>query len=492
MTHSLDAGSSTGLNQRDVMALRAYLSNLVILAACATHIAAHGASPIVASHMDSPSVAQGLHGFPAKPDDLDQSSWTALEKAAARAVPTTTTKLTASDAAVGNDFGWSVALSGTTALVGAYTKNDYQGVVYVFTFNGSSWVQQQELTGSDGAATDGFGYSVALSGTTALVGAYQKNIGSSLYQGAVYVFTFNGSTWVQQQELVASDGVTNDEFGTSVALSGNTALVGAADEPLDTFYSSTYPGKAYTFTFSAGTWTQQQVLTASDGVVGDLFGCSVALSGTTALVGAFFKKIGSNSYQGAAYVFTFNGSAWIQQQRLTSSDGASYDEFGNSVALSGTTALVGAEAKAIGSNGAQGAAYLFTLNNTTWVQQQELTASDGSATAEFGASVALSGNTALVGASNATTGVSGIYYGAAYVFNLDETSWVQVQKLTPSDPVTASSFGIAVALSGSTALVGASGPFEGSSDTYAGAAYVFAPVGDSIFCGNFDGGGQCN
>ena len=435
------------------------------------------------------SAATRLPSFPEKPVDIDQTKWTALQNVVAQTLPKkTSAELTASDATAGNDFGWSVALSGTTALVGAYTKNDYQGAAYVFTFNGSTWIQQQKLTGNDGAAGDGFGYSVALSGTTALVGAYQKTIGSNLYQGAVYVFRFNGSTWTQQQELSANDGVMYYEFGTSVALSGNMALVGAADVPLDTFYRSTYPGAAYVFTFNGSAWTQQQELTASDGVVGDLFGYSVALSGTTALVGANFKTIGSNSEQGAAYVFAFNGSTWVQQQELTSSDGAADDEFGSSVALSGTTALVGAIAKTIGSNGAQGAAYLFTFNNTTWVQQQELTASDGTVAAEFGASVALSGTTALVGASNATSGVSGVYYGAAYVFSFNDSTWVQLQKLTASDAASANAFGVSVALAGTTALVGA--PFSDvGSNNNQGAAYVFND--DTIFCDGFDGTGIC-
>ena len=469
------------------MIFRIYLLSLGLIAIMA-YSASHAAIPITGSAADS--TATRPRGVPEKPADLGQAQWTALQNEVAQTLAGST-KLTASDGTAGNDFGWSVALSGTTALIGAYTKNDYQGAAYVFTFNGSSWVQQQELTGNDGAANDGFGYSVALSGTTALIGANQKTFGSNVAQGAAYVFTFNGSTWTQQQELTANDGAAYYVFGTSVALSGNTALVGAADVPLDTFYSSTYPGKAYIFTLNDGTWTQQQELTASDGVVGDQFGYSVALSGTTALVGAEYKTIGSNAGQGAAYVFTSNGSTWVQQQKLISSDGAAYDFFGCSVALSATTALVGAEAKTIGSNGAQGAAYVFAFNDPTWSQQQELTANDGTAAAEFGASVALSGTTALVGASNATSGVSGIYYGAAYAFNFSDSTWVQLQKLSASDAATANSFGVSVALSGTTALVGASGPFEGSSDTYAGAAYVFSPIGDPIFCDGFDGSMIC-
>jgi hypothetical protein len=473
---------------------RSYLSSLVVLVACAACSAVHAAIPTTEPDADSLSVAAKLPNFPAKPADLDQARWTALQSVVAQALPTTSTELTASDGTPGNDFGWSIALSGTTAFIGAYSKtigsNNYQGAVYVFTFNGSSWVQQQELTASDGAANDGFGYSVALSGTTALVGAYQKTIGSNFAQGAVYVFTFNGSSWVQQQELTASNGAAYSALGISVALSGNIALVGADDASTDTFISSTHPGAAYVFTFNGTTWIQQQELNASDGAVGDWFGISVALSGTTALVGAVNRNIGSNTAQGAAYVFTFNGSSWIQQQELTSSDGAADDFFGYSVALSGLTALIGAEGKTIGSNFAQGAAYVFTFNGSSWVQQQELTASNGAGFDQFGYSVALSDTTALVGAYAKTIG-SNTWQGAAYVFFSNDATWVQQEELTASDGAHADYFGTSVALSGSTAMIGASGPFIGASSTYAGAVYVFSPVGDAIFCDGFDGTGLC-
>ena len=475
------------------MTFDSYLSSLVVLVACAAYPTAHAAVPTTEPDADSLSAAAKLPSFPAKPADLDQARWTALQNAVAQTSPASA-ELTASDGTPGNDFGWSIGLSGTTAFVGAYSKtigsNGYQGAVYVFAFNGSSWVQQQKLTGSDSASNDGFGYSVALSGTTALIGAYQKTIGSNFAQGAAYVFTFNGSSWVQQQELTASNGAAYSAFGTSVALSGNTAFVGADDASTNTFISSTHPGAAYVFTFNGTTWNQQQELNASDGAVGDWFGISVALSGTTALVGAVNRTIGSNTAQGAAYVFTFNGSSWVQKQELTSSDGAAADFFGYSVALFGPTALIGAEGKTIGLNAAQGAAYVFAFNGSTWLQQQELTASDGAGSDQLGYSVALSDTTALVGAYAKTIG-SNRWQGAAYVFTFNNTTWVQQQELTASDGASSDYFGTSVALSGSTAMIGASGPYIGASSTYAGAVYVFAPVGDAIFCDGFGGIGLC-
>ncbi|MHB8742805.1 MAG: FG-GAP repeat protein [Sulfuricaulis sp.] len=435
------------------------------------------------------SAAPRLSRFSERPADVAQAKWTALQNAVATALPAST-ELTSSDGAGYDAFGVSVALSGNTALVGASSKtvgsNTHQGAAYVFTFNGSTWTQTQELIASDGAKNDFFGGSVALSGTTALIGAYQKTVGSNIGQGATYVFTFNGSMWNQAQELTASDGVSNDYFGDSVALSGTTALIGAYYKYVG---GKSSVGAAYVFGFNGSTWVQQQELTASDGASGDYFGGSVALSGTTGVVGAFNKTIGSNPGQGAAYVFAFNGSTWVQQQELTASDGAAYDTFGGSVALSGTTALIGASGKTVGSKTLQGAAYVFAFNGSTWTQTQELTASDGAKNDDFGNSVALSGDAALVGAVGKTVG-SNTNQGVAYVFTPTGNTWVQLQELIASDGAANDYFGGSVALSGSTALVGAADKTVGS-NSFQGVAYVIAPVGDTIFCDGFEGLGVC-
>ena len=313
-------------------------------------------------------------------------------------------KLTASDAASGDYFGNSVALSsdGNTALVGAFQKYYQQGAAYVFTRSGATWTQQQKLTAPDAANDNYFGNSVALSsdGNTALAGADGWNSG----QGAAYAFTRSGATWILQQELTASGYPSDDEFGYSVALSGdgNTALAGA-------IYTSGYQGAAYAFSRSGTTWTQQQKFIASDAVNGDYLGYSVALSvdGNTALAGAPEK----NGEVGAIYAFTRSGTTWTQQQELTASDAASLDQLGISVGLSGdgNTALAGAFTK----NNNQGAAYAFTRSGAAWTQQQKLTASDGAFPDHFGRTVALSadGNTALAGAPNRNSS-----QGVAYAF----------------------------------------------------------------------------
>jgi hypothetical protein len=299
-------------------------------------------------------------------------------------------------------FGVSVALSndGRTALVGAYGKNDFAGAVYVFTYAHNSWRQQQELVALDGAANDFFGLSVALSddGHTALIGVPLKN-GS---KGAAYIFTCKHNTWTQQQELVALDGAAGDGFGGSVALAnkGHVALIGASDKNDNT-------GAAYVFKRDHSIYTQQQELTAFDGAANNAFGASVALSndGHTALIGAF----GHNSFVGAAYVFNYDDNAWTQQQELVALDGATYDSFGDSVALSndGHVALIGA----FGKNIYAGAAYVFAYDHNTYSQRQELVASDGTHGGQFGFSLSLEndGRTAFIGA-NFDSG------GSAYIF----------------------------------------------------------------------------
>jgi hypothetical protein len=370
-------------------------------------------------------------------------------------------------------FGTSVALWGDTALVGAPSDdvgaNNNQGSAYVFTSSGTTWSLQGKLTASDGAAAEQFGSSVAVSGDTALVGVPYDEVGLNQEQGSAYVFTRSGTTWSQQGKLTALDGAAQDRFGlSSVALSGDTALVGV---PYDDVGSNGDQGSAYVFTGSGTTWTQQGKLTASDGEVEDWIGYSVALSGDTALVGAGYEDVGANSYQGSVYVFTRSGTTWGQQGQLTALDGAGEDYFGFSVALCGDTAVVGAEYDDVGVNTDQGSVYVFTRSGTTWSQQGQLIASDGATYDEFGVSVALWGDTVLVGAYADAVGANTLQ-GSAYVFTRSGTTWSQQGKLTASDGAAEDRFGYSVALWGNTALVGAPTDDVGANENQ-GSAYFY-------------------
>lgn len=385
-------------------------------------------------------------------------------------------QLTADEGEGYEEFGISVALDGDTALVGAWLDdigaNRNQGSANVFARSGSVWTQQATLTPGDAEEYDNFGWSVAIAGDTALVGAMGDDVGVNSNQGSAYVFTRSGTNWTQQAKLTADDGVASDFFGVAVALSNNTALVGMWEGGSRVTSS---PGAVYVFTRSGVTWSQQAKLTAADGAAGDEFGTSVALDGDVALVGAYSDDIAANSDQGSTYVFIRNGTTWTQQAKLTSDDGASGDRFGASIALDGDAVLVGAHRDDIGTNSDQGSAYFITRNGTTWTQQAKLTVNDGASGDNFGVSVALSGDEAVVGAYGADIGANS-NQGAAYVFRYVDATWTQLARLTADDGATDDYFGGAVALSGDAALLGAYGDDVGSNADQ-GSAYVFTRVG---------------
>ena len=387
-------------------------------------------------------------------------------------------KLTAGDAASGDRFGAAVALSGETALVGAFL--DYTaagkeaGNAYVFVRSGTAWSQQAKLTAGDPSARDRFGNSVALAGDTALIGSVYDESSGVYSAGSVYVFVRSGPAWSQQAKLTAADAAQFDYFGSSVALSSDTALVGATGTDTATLSSA---GSAYVFVRSGTAWSQQAKLTANAAASVNFFGNSVALSGNTALVGAYAQSPNRDS-PGSAYVFIRSGPGWSQQAKLTAADAAPDDWFGNSVALSGNTALVGSPASdraGVGSN--TGSAYVFVRNGSVWSQQTKLTAGDAAGFDYFGNSVALSGNTALIGAPRDST-EAGNWAGSAYVFERSGTAWSQQAKVTAGDAAADDLFGSSVALSGDTLLVGAvdddtAHPVTGDPRFGHGSVYVF-------------------
>ena len=378
-------------------------------------------------------------------------------------------KLTANDAAAADLFGEAVAVSGDTAVIGARYDDDSasaSGSAYVFVRIGAAWSQQAKLTANDAAAADLFGEAVAVSGDTAVIGAYQDDDTAS-NSGSAYVFVRSGTTWSQQAKLTASDAAASDYFGYSVAVDGNTAVIGAS---LDDDDGST-SGSAYVFVRIGAAWSQQAKLTAGDAAAFDYFGYAVAVSGNTAVIGAPYDDDGgSDSDSGSTYVFVRSGTTWSQQAKLVASDAVAADDaFGYAVAVSGDTAVIGAyQDDDTASN--SGSAYVFVRSGTTWSQQAKLTASDAAASDYFGYSVAVDGNTAVIGAS--LDDDDGSTSGSAYVFVRIGAAWSQQAKLTTSDAAAYDKVGYAVAVSGDTAVIGANGNDDGG-DT-SGSAYVFA------------------
>jgi hypothetical protein len=401
-------------------------------------------------------------------------------------------ELVASDGAAGDEFGDSVAVSGSTIAVGApeHTVSGQagRGVVYVFSASASGkWQnahQTADLTASDGASGDGLGSSVAVSGTTIVAGAPDHGSG-----GSTYVFSASGSgQWhnaTQTAELRASDGAAGDELGYSVAISGSTVVAGA---PEHTVSGEGGRGAVYVFAAPAsGRWqngTQTAELSAPDGSSGDELGYAASISGSTIAATAPSHTVNGHAGQGAAYVFSAPASGrWqngTQTAELIASDGSSGDQLGDSIAVSGSTIAAGAVQHAVGANSEQGAVYVFSKSGAgSWrnaTQTAELTASDGTAGDGLGYAVAVDGSTIAAGAPEHTVaGQAG--QGAAYVFSAPASGvWrngTQGAELTASDGAAGDSLGSAVAVSGSTITVGA--PLHAVASLGSqGSAYVFA------------------
>jgi hypothetical protein len=372
-------------------------------------------------------------------------------------------KLTASNATAWDLFGHSVAIDGDTALVGASRAADplKTGSAYVFVSDGNTWTEQAQLTASDGTAGNYFGGGVSIDGDTALVSAIGDNAGI----GSAYVFVRDGTSWTEQAKLNASDGPPGGFFGNSVSICGDTALVSATNDA-----SSTWTGSVYVFVRDGTTWTEQAKLTASDSIENHFFGWSVSLDEDTALIGA----IGDGDFIGSAYIFTRNGSTWTEKAKLTASDGVKWDNLGISVSLDGDTALVGATVHpqfqmVLGAPSIIGSAYVFVGEDTNWTEQAKLSASDESIGDNFGWSVSLDGDTALIGASGDDD--KGDNSGSAYVFMRSDTIWTERGKLTASDGAEEDHFGYWLSLGGDIALVGSNG--DDVNGLYSGSAYIY-------------------
>ncbi len=396
-------------------------------------------------------------------------------------------KLTADDRAKVDEFGYSVAIDGNTAVVGAHLDNanddsdtdDDEGAAYVFTRNSDSgkWSQAAKLTAPVPATGDKFGTSVAIDGDIIVVGAPYNDYDDPDDEandvsnaGAAYVFTKVSGVWSQKAKLTASDAAENDEFGISVAVHGETVVVGAHlenanDDDVDPNDDVADSGAAYVFTKpGSGGWadnTETAKLTASDGAANDELGISVSVDGDTVVVGAHLHDVGANANAGAAYVFTKPASGgWTDNTegaKFTAPDGAANDEFGVSVAIDVDAVLVGAHLHDVGANANAGAAYVFTRdsNSGKWGQPLKLTASNGHADDGFGNSVAVDGNTAVVGAYLDDRDNAARDTGSTYVFARKLGVWSQTLNLAGPGPDQNDRLGYSVAVDDGTLLAGA-------------------------------------
>lgn len=373
------------------------------------------------------------------------------------------------DAEDGDLFGRSVAFLGDYAIVGASGEDEGgsgAGAAYIFKRTGDTWLQETKLTASDAAANDAFGTSVALSGNYAIIGTPGKNIdGNKPNAGAAYIFKRTGSTWTEEAKLTANIPASNDRVGRSVALSGDYAFIGNTG---GNGGGANAEGVVYVFKRTGSNWTEEATLTASDGASDDGF-WRIAVSGDYMIIGAATKDPGGVNAAGGAYIFKWTGSAWVEEAILTASDAEAVDFFGISVAISGDYAIIGAINEDTGGSNA-GAAYIFKRDGINWNEEAKLMANNAGVGDEFGTSVAISGDYAFVGAENEDT--EAFNSGAVYVFKRTGSTWTQQAQLTPSNVTSSSySFGNSLAISGEEVLIGAF--FSHTAAIDAGSVYFF-------------------
>lgn len=393
-------------------------------------------------------------------------------------------KLTAMDAEQLDEFGRAVAADGDVIVIGVSKSGDagrFSGSVYVFRNNGGVWSEEQKLTASDAEQNDEFGFSVDVDGDVIVVGARRENT-----EGAGYVFRHNGSMWVEEQKLTAGDGATDDEYGHSISVSGDTVAIGAI------FAGVSEEGQVYVYRESGGVWSLEQTLTASDAAADDRFGNSVAIDQDALLVGAQDDDDACVAdpfcNSGSAYVFRRTGTTWAEEDKLIASDDASGDTFGFSVALDAGVAVVGSRADD-DDGSLSGSAYVFRENAGVWSEEQKLTAMDAAGGDAYGSSVGISGSVIVVGATGDDD--AGASSGSGYVYRDDGMTWNETQKLLGSDLASGDRFGFSIGISGDVAIVGATTADVGGLFN-SGSSYVFDLTEMCPLTGCMPGDGTCD
>jgi hypothetical protein len=344
------------------------------------------------------------------------------------------------------------------------------GAAVIFRWQGTTWVEEARLTASDAAAGDRFGTSVAIQGNTAVVGSYLHDLPSKTDAGAVYVFQRSGTTWTQVAKLTASNSAANDNLGISVDLDGDTILAGAW------FKQSLFAqqGAAYVFTRSAvGLWTQQAQLTDIGGSASDWFGNRVALEGDTAVIASPGDDVIFTD-RGSVQIYTRSGTTWTRRTALDPGLGAASDFFGSSVSIHNGSVAVGAPGNDITASGNEGAAYVFTGSGATWSLQQKLTRSGAAVGDSLGGAVAIRGDTVVCGVAN-FDGIVGTNQGMGVSFTRSGTTWAASEIFMPNETQAQANFGSAVAMSDEFVAVGATN-WSRPGANFSGAAYAFRRV----------------
>lgn len=412
-------------------------------------------TPVDCSHLDTDcfegecNPATGVCGVPLDssdcdingiPDECEVLAFPDVQKVAA--------------GAAGDSFG-IVAIDGDTAVIGAPRDDDERGSAYVYRLINGTWQQIKKLTADVPSTNDYFGSSVAIGGSTIIVGT-PSGSGAVQDSGVAYVFREDGGDWVQIAKLEGNDANEDDGFGTSVAIDGDTVLVGAIyDRDL-----VPVGGSAYIFREVGGVWQEIAKLTPDDGVVAEFFGSGVAIEGDTAVVGAQLGKTMDSTETGSVYVFREIGGAWQQMTELLADDGMAFDLFGLGLGIDGDFVLVGSP-----YSGNGGAAYLFEESAGNWQQIRKFTPPDPNSSDDFGTHVVIKGDLMVIGAPGDEENGTGS--GAVYVSRRFDGDWIPFQKLTAADGASDDNLGTTVAITNAHVLAGAIGDNSGRGSVYA-------------------------
>ena len=375
------------------------------------------------------------------------------------------TKLVPSDGQIGDSFGYSVASDGNYMVVGSVYSDSLglnSGSVYVYENVGGVWTENTKLLASDGTEGQEFGYSVSISGDFILIGAFRDDQNGT-NAGAAYIFHKDSSgEWTDLQKLLPSDGSAYDEFGTSVSLHGEYAIIGA---PLD-HNNSVETGSAYIFKWNGSSWAEEAKLLASNGIgTSPKFGISVSIYGDYSIIGAYSDE-GLGTHPGAAYIFHFDGINWIQQSKLNASDANLNHLFGHSVSIYEDYVVVGSSSAL---TAAGGAALIFHRDGTTWTEEAMVEGSSNSIHSDFGLSVSIDSDYLVVGAPDDDT--NGNHAGCTYIFKRNGTNWIEQHVVLASDGTEDDKMGWSVFIEGDQVLSGAFGQYAGGQ--YCGAVYVY-------------------
>jgi FG-GAP repeat len=345
-----------------------------------------------------------------------------------------------------DNLGFSVSIFGDFAFIGIpdanIGANVDQGAVLIYKYENNGWNYFTKLTDATGAAGDEFGHSVCINGNYAFVGSYKDYVGASAEQGSASIYQYNGTNWVLMQKITDATGAAGDHFGSAVSISGNKAIVGSS---LDNVGANGDQGSASFYQFNGTNWVLMQKVTDVTGATSDQFGLTVSISGTKAVIGAPYDDEGANVDNGSAIFYQFNGTSWILTQKISNGLGASGEIFGFSVAIDDNYAVVGKP----GESSSEGAATTYFYGGASWSAISALSRPTSALNDQFGYSVSITGNYILVGVYSDDVG-SSTDEGAAALFTRVGNLWQQQQYITDPSGSAYNYMGASVAIDGIT------------------------------------------